>query len=145
MTRTMILGLLCGALGCSSGLRGGFDDTAAMFHDDLRWGRLPAAETTVDSAMREAFQQHHRAWGTVVHVMDLEVEAMRAQSSRGLARVRVVWTRGGDSTDVRESTVEETWETQAGAWRLRNETVVAGDPGVFGTPSASAATTHTGD
>ncbi len=123
---------------CNATNRQTFDETAAIFHDDLRWGRITPAEGIVAPSMRAAFNQHHQTWGVVVHVMDIEVESMRTSSSASSARLRVVWTRGTDSTDVRESLVEEAWESTDGAWKLRNEAVIAGDPGLFGTPTANA-------
>jgi hypothetical protein len=128
---------LCFVFGCISTNRATLDETAALFHDDLRWGRLPAAEASVDARLRAAFQQHHRPWGAAVRVVDLDVDAVRAAATTGALRVRVTWTAGGDSTDVRESLVEEQWESTDGNWRLRAEAVVAGDPGLF----ATAATT----
>lgn len=135
--RTLGLALLTLAA-CNATNRQTFDETAALFHDDLRWGRLAASEGSVAAGMRTAFNQHHQSWGVVVHVMDIEVESMRTSSSASSARLRVVWTRGTDSTDVRESVVEEAWESTDGAWRLRNEAVIAGDASLFGTPSANA-------
>ena len=122
-------------LGCATSMRQTLDETAAVFHDDLRWGRLPAAETAVDTDMRAAFQAHHRGWGVSVQVIDVEVESLRSSSERGTARLRVAWVHAGDSTDVKQSLVEEQWESRAGSWRLRGETVIAGDPGLFGTPA----------
>ncbi len=85
--------------------------------------------------MRAAFQAHHRGWGVSVQVIDVEVESLRSSSERGTARLRVAWVHAGDSTDVKQSLVEEQWESRAGSWRLRGETVIAGDPGLFGTPA----------
>ncbi len=121
----------CGAANTS---RQALNETTTVFHDDLRWGRLPSAEGSVDPRMRGAFTAHHRHWGTTVQVMDVEVEHLRVASSRAMARLRVVWTRGVDTTDVRESVVEENWESQGGTWLLRDESVIGGDPGLFGTP-----------
>lgn len=144
--RAAIALLLC--LGCISTNRATLDETAALFHDDLRWGRLPAAETAVDPRARAAFQQHRRAWGARVRVVDLDVDGVRAGATTGLLRIRVTWTSGGDSTDVRESLVEEAWESVGGNWRLRAEAVVAGDPALFGAPAtpppAPAATADAG-
>ncbi len=123
------------AAGCNTSMRQTLDETAAVFHDDLRWGRLPAAETAVDTEMRVAFQAHHRGWGQTVQVIDVEVESLRSNQNRGSARLRVAWVHAGDSTDVKQSLVEEQWESREGAWRLRGETVIAGDPGLFGTPT----------
>ena len=122
-------------VGCATSMRQTLDETAAVFHDDLRWGRLPAAETAVDTEMRAAFQAHHRGWGESVQVIDVEVESLRSTSNHGSARLRVSWVHAGDSTDVKQSLVEEQWESRAGTWRLRGETVIAGDPGLFVTPA----------
>lgn len=135
--RAVLALLLC--LGCISTNRATLDETAALFHDDLRWGRLPAAETAVDARARAAFQQHRRAWGSHVRVVDLDVDAVRAGRTTGALRIRVTWTPGGDSTDVRESLVEEAWESTDGNWRLRGEAVIAGDPGLFTAPPATQA------
>lgn len=124
---------------CSTTMRQSFDETAALFHDDLRWGRLPTAEGAVDPAIRAAFTQRHRPWGVTVHIMDVEVESMRANAAHGTIRLRVMWTRGTDSTEIRESVIEEAWETGGSGWRLRNEAIIAGDAGLFGTPTAAAA------
>ena len=132
--QTWVCALSVGCFGCATGTRQSLDEVAAIFHDDLRWGRLPAAEMAVDSSMRAAFQTHHRAWGASVQVIDVEIENLRSTALRGSARLRVSWVHAGDSTDVKQSLVEEQWESRAGAWQLRAETVIAGDPGLFGTP-----------
>ena len=137
MARLFLLAFVALAA-CSTTMRQSFDETAALFHDDLRWGRLPTAEGAVDPAIRTAFTQRHRPWGVTVHIMDVEVESMRANADRGTVRLRVMWTRGTDSTEIRESVIEEAWETAGSGWRLRNEAIIAGDAGLFGTPTAAA-------
>ncbi|MEZ4405001.1 MAG: hypothetical protein R3A52_00725 [Polyangiales bacterium] len=133
-----------GGSGCLSTNRQMLDEVATIFHDDLRWGRLMSAEGVVDGRMRRAFAEHHRGWGTAVHVIDVELEHFRQGSSRGIARLRVSWTRGFDATDLRESVVEEQWVNDQGNWRLRNESVIAGDAGLFGTPTGEGATPRQG-
>ena len=125
-------GWLAAVAGCNATTRQSFDETAALFHDDLRWGRMPAAELAVDAEMRAAFQAHHRTWGESVQVIDVEVDSVRSTTDHGSVRLRVSWVHAGDSTDVRQTVVEETWESRLGAWKLRGERVVGGDPGVFG-------------
>lgn len=137
--RLLVAAVLC--FGCIATNRVTLDETAALFHDDLRWGRIPAAETSVDARAREAFQQHHRGWGAQVRVVDLDVDAVRTASSTGMLRVRVTWVGGNDSTDVRESLVEEHWASTDGNWRLVRESVIAGDATLF--PEAPAATPGT--
>jgi len=137
MARILLLAFVALAA-CSTTMRQSFDETAALFHDDLRWGRLPTAEGAVDPAIRAAFTQRHRPWGVTVQIMDVEVESMRANADRGTVRLRVMWTRGTDSTEIRESVIEEAWETGAAGWRLRNEAIISGDASLFGTPTAAA-------
>lgn len=122
--------LLSLSLGCSGASRLTLDDVASLFHDDVRWGRLPAAQGAVAAAMQTEFVRHHRTWGSLVHIMDIEVEQMRATPATGTIRLRVVWTRGYDSTDVRESVVEERWAF-GGTWRIESESVIGGDAGLF--------------
>lgn len=126
--------------GCVSTDRRMLDETTTIFHDDLRWGRLLSAQGVVDGRMRRAFAEHHRGWGTDIHVVDVEPVHVSQSSDSGVARLRVSWTRGYDATDLRQSVVEERWECQQGTWRLRNESVVAGDEGLFGTPTREGAT-----
>ncbi|MBL8603650.1 MAG: hypothetical protein JNK72_17120 [Myxococcales bacterium] len=125
-------------LGCVSPTRPSFDETAALFHDDLRWGRLPAAEGSVDSSLREAFTQHHRNWGRRVNIVDLELDGARVNGTRGSARLQVSWVRGNDSTMIRETIVEEHWELRAAGWRLTDEAIVSGDTELFAALEANA-------
>lgn len=131
------LGLVLALHACSATTRQSFDEVATLFHDDLRWGRLPTAEGMVLPSIRRDFVQRHRAWGVTVHVMDVELESMRANTTQGTLRLRVSWTHGTDSTDIRESIVEEAWEVSGTDWRMRAESVISGDPGLFGTPATA--------
>ncbi|MEZ4392435.1 MAG: hypothetical protein R3A48_15210 [Polyangiales bacterium] len=137
--RSLLAALLC--LGCISTNRATLDETAALFHDDLRWGRIPVAEGAVEARAREAFQQHHRGWGREVRVVDLDVDSVRLASTTGSLRVRVTWVGGTNSTDVRESVVEERWVSTDGNWRLAHEAIIAGDETLF--PAAAPAATPT--
>lgn len=133
-TAILVLGLV---LGCISTNRATLDETAALFHDDLRWGRIPAAEGAVDARARAAFQQRHRGWGAAVRIMDMDLEGVRIGENQGVVRLRLTWTVA-DGTDVRESVIEENWESVGGNWRLREERVIGGDPAIFGAPPGPA-------
>jgi hypothetical protein len=110
-----------------------FDDQVAVFHDDLRWGRLPAAETSVDPRMREQFQRRHAAWGRTVQIVDLEIEGTRMQGLVATVRARFLWLRGQD-VETRETIVETRWRAGMGRdWILDDEQVVGGDPSLLAT------------
>lgn len=138
LSLSLTLGLLAAAGGCAT-QRQALDEAATFFHDDLRWGRLTVAETSVNAALRESFRAHHNHWGTAVRLMDMEIEGARSNGREGTLRVRVQWLRGSDSTDVRESVVEERWEGFGSTWRLMTETIIDGDPGLFVAPAAASA------
>jgi hypothetical protein len=121
-------------LGCAS-QRQALDEVALFFHDDLRWGRLPTAEGAVASDFREVFNQHHRGWGHGIQIQDMEVEQARGGLTEGVLRMRIHWLRGNDSTDLRETVVEEHWVASGTAWRLRAEAIIDGDPGLFVAPT----------
>ena len=38
---------------------------------------------------------------------------------------------------------EESWEAAGSSWRLRNEAIISGDAGLFGTPTTAATSTFT--
>ncbi len=129
-----MVGVALVAIGCSSASQQTLDDVASLFHDDVRWGRLPAAETVVTASLRTAFDHHHEGWGTRVRIMDMEVEGIRTALGTGTIRVQVQWTLGEDSTDLRQSLIEEDWVNQGGAWQLHGESVVVGDADIFTQP-----------
>lgn len=113
------------------------DQTVHLFHDDLRWDRMPMAETVVAPEARPGFQQRHRTWGSQIRIVDIEPVQVGTGGVRGVARVHVQWIGGEDSTEVRDSVVEERWDATYGRWMLRSERVVAGDPGLLATAAPS--------
>lgn len=131
-TLTAVLALLgCLGAGCIHTERRRLDEVVAFFHDDLRWNRMPAAEGAVDPRARAAFQRHHAGWGRAVTIMDMEMAHMQLRDGVGTVVTRISWTRGEDSTIVRDSVVEERWEHFEGDWHLRAERVISGDTGLF--------------
>lgn len=107
------------------------EDQVALFHDDLRWGRMPAAEQSVAASARALFARHHARWGREVQIVDLEVESSRIAGTTGTVRARFVWTRP-DEAEVRETVVETRWRAgMNGSWSMDDEQIVGGDPALF--------------
>ena len=103
------------------------DDQVALFHDDLRWGRMPAAESAVDSSIKERFTRMHAAWGRSVHIIDVDLEGTRVSGINGTVRAHYIWTRDSDVA-IRETVVETSWRAgMMGSWKCEDEHVVSGD------------------
>lgn len=108
------------------------DDTVALFHDDLRWGRYPAAEQAVAASYRARFARRAAAWARSVRIVDMELEAIRRAGLTGTVRARYTWTRP-DEIDTRETVIETHWrgDPGTGSWFCDGESVVGGDPALL--------------
>jgi hypothetical protein len=121
--------------GCSAINPFRLEDQVALFHDDLRWARIPAAESAVAAEGRAQFVRRHARWGREVQIMDLEPEPTRMTGLVGLARARVTWTRTAE-TDVRETVIETRWRAGGGTnWYIDDERIVGGDPTLLVSPA----------
>jgi hypothetical protein len=133
MRTTGLATVLALVVACAGANTFRLDDAAAMHSDDLRWGRLPAAEMSVSDALRPRFVREHAAWGRAVHIVDVELENTRSSGLTGIARTRYVWTRAND-IDTRETVVETHWRGRLdGGWICDDERVVWGDPALLAT------------
>lgn len=123
-------GVLASACGAANPFR--LDDQVALFTDDVRWGRMPAAETQLSSEMRVSFTRRHAAWGRALQVMDVEVDATRVSGLVGTVRTRYVWMRRND-VETRETMVESRWRATplSSNWVCEEERIVSGDPGLL--------------
>ena len=103
------------------------EDQIAVFHDDLRWGRLPAAEQQVAPAARPNFARRHAQWGRAVRIVDVEMEGTRVSGLIGVARAHYTWTRAQD-VSTRETVIETRWHAgMDGNWIIEDERVISGD------------------
>ncbi|MEI8254264.1 MAG: hypothetical protein WCJ30_01180 [Deltaproteobacteria bacterium] len=124
------VGALASACGAANPFR--LDDQVALFTDDVRWGRMPAAETQLSPALRATFARRHAAWGRALNVMDVEVDATRVSGLVGTVRTRYVWMRRNDM-ETRETIVESHWRATPlnSSWVCEDESIVSGDPGLL--------------
>ena len=116
------------------------DDQVALFHDDMRWGRMPAAIAQIVPSQRRDFERRHASWGRDVRIIDIELEAPRSDGLTGTARARYVWL-GPAEVATRETVVETRWRAGAGgSWICDDEQVVSGDPTLLRLPSVAPTT-----
>jgi hypothetical protein len=108
--------------------------TAQEFNNDSRLGHGELSLDRVAPEAREQYRSQHRAWGTNVRVVDVELVGMNAQSERdATAFVRVAWYRPEDE-ELRSTTVEQSWNDKPGGWQLVREHRVEGEMGLLGEP-----------
>lgn len=138
--------LLCMAAlgsGCAAANPFRLDDQVALFTDDLRWGRMPAAETALSPELRASFVRRHAAWGHFVQIMDVETDTTRVSGLVGLVRTRYTWMHRNDM-DTRETTIETRWRAGglSGNWVCDDEHVVSGDPALLANATPAPAAVH---
>lgn len=124
--------IVLAAQGCAAANPFRLTDQVALFTDDLRWGRMPAAESQLAAPMRASFSRRHAGWGRSLQIMDVEVDETRVSGLIGTVRTRYTWMRR-DEMDTRETVVETRWRATAmsGDWTCEDERIVAGDPSLL--------------
>ena len=107
---------------------------AQEFNLDSRLGNGELSLDRVAPESREQYRSQHRAWGTSVRVVDVELVGVKAQGDRDArAFVRVAWYRPEDE-ELRSTTVEQSWSDKPGGWQLVLEHRVEGEMGLLGEP-----------
>jgi hypothetical protein len=105
---------------------------AQEFNLDSRLGHGELSLERVAPEAREQYTNQHRAWGTNVRVVDVELVGMKAQGERDVtAFVRVAWYRPEDE-ELRSTTVEQCWTDKPAGWQLVREHRVEGEAGLLG-------------
>ncbi len=133
ITRLIALVVIAlGANACAAANPFRLGDQVALFTDDLRWGRLPAAETQIAPSLRAAFSRRHRSWGHALQIMDVEVDETRVNGLVGTVHTRYTWMLRNEM-DTRETVVETRWRAagMSGDWTCEDEHIVAGDPALL--------------
>jgi hypothetical protein len=140
-------GLLVGVLGASAlaacalpptGLQKA-QQTAQDFNQDSRFGRSDLALSRVDSAVRDQYADHHKAWGTSVRVADIEMAGMKPHGDGDVdVFVHVAWYRMSEQ-DLKQTTLKQHWHSKTDAWLLTAEERLEGDPGLLGEPIVTQA------
>jgi hypothetical protein len=106
---------------------------ASEFNQDARFGHTELSMEHVAPSAREAFAAGRRAWGTGLHVADLELQGMKAEGEHELdVFVRISWYRP-EEQELRSTTVKQVWRDEGG-WQLTAENRLDGDVGLLGEP-----------
>jgi hypothetical protein len=126
-----IVGTLAGCPAPPNSLARG-QQAAQEFNLDSRLGHRELSLDRVAPEGREQYRSQHRAWGTSVRVVDVELVGVKAQGERDMtAFVRVAWYRPEDE-ELRTTTVEQSWTDKPAGWLLVQEHRVEGEMGLLG-------------
>ena len=130
---------LAGCLGNSTPA-GRVQEAAQDLNTAARFGRMDIAMDRVGKELREEFAKHHAAWGGQVRVMEAEFAGLNMKDKENaVLYVQVTWQKLTES-DLRTTTLVQTWKDERGTWRLQKEERTSGDYGLLGesTPPSAA-------
>lgn len=117
-----------------------FSESAFTLNDYSRWGQVDKAVSHVSPKYMQRFAQRHAEWGESVSIADIDLLSMQLAEDHlsGTSEVRLSWY-DQNGVIVRSSTVTQKWETERGKFKLVDESVRRGDPGVFADPPQAQA------
>jgi len=108
--------------------------TAQEFNMDSRFGRSEVVLSRVDPDEREEYTAHHKAWGALVRVADIEMAGMKPHGDADVdIFVHVAWYRMNEQ-ELHQTTLKQHWHSKTDAWMLSSESRLDGDPGLIGEP-----------
>ncbi len=126
--------LLCACPMPTTGLAAA-QQQAQAFNLDARFGRNELVLEQIAPAERDEFQKRHAAWGTTIHVADLELVGMHAHKDGKDVdiMVQVAWYRP-EQQELHSTTLQQTWHSKTDGWELASEKRVSGEIGLLGEP-----------
>jgi hypothetical protein len=122
---------LLAALGCMTPTQRREDDLvhdARMWNDDFRWARWDIVGQSLTPQENALFQERKNLVGKDLVIADYEVTSVQfIQGSRAATvEVTLEWYKKSDPT-VRQATLKQRWEQQAGRWMMVKQRRVRGD------------------
>jgi len=108
-----------------------FSDAAYRVNDTARWGQLDLASEYVDASYKSRFLSRRREWGERISVAEVDVVFMNIdrEHDRATSEVNLSWLVDGIS--LYKSVITQTWKSERGQFRLLDEKLKKGDPGLF--------------
>lgn len=116
-----------------------FSDSAHRLNDATRWGEVDRATPHVSARYRAQFLARHSGWGESISIAEVEMAQLSLEEDKGHAISEVVlsWYDASGVT-IHKSSILQRWESEHGTYRLVDERLKSGHPGVFADASAKA-------
>ncbi|MBM4376376.1 MAG: hypothetical protein FJ095_14945 [Deltaproteobacteria bacterium] len=137
MRRLSLLAFALGSAGCMALPPSSMERLSQSAYDlntATRFGRMDIAAENVAVEAKSDFGRRHRAWGRELRIVDLELEGVQMLGSDS-AEVNLIvsWHRLDDAT-IHSSLVAQRWTQTSADWKLVEETIASGPPGLFPPP-----------
>jgi hypothetical protein len=122
---------LCACAALPQGPMERLNGAASDLNVATRFGRMDIAAGNVAADSRADFGRRHKAWGRDVRVLDVELEGVQILPDGGAeVDVTISWHRV-DETVIRTTAVAQRWVQDTNDWKLVDETIAGGSPGLF--------------
>jgi hypothetical protein len=109
-----------------------FQESVYTLNDAARWNQVDIASRTVSHKYKQNFQKRRQTWGESVNVAEVDVlyQALAPDKESAISEISLSWT---DATGVmlHKSYLTQTWANEHGNFKLVDEHIKKGDPGVF--------------
>lgn len=109
-----------------------FQESVYTLNDAARWGQVDIAARNVSPKYKPRFEERRQGWGESISIAEVELlyQALAADKESAVSEISVSWT---DATGVmlHKSFLTQTWANEHGNFKLVDERIKKGDPGVF--------------
>ena len=109
-----------------------FQESVYTLNDAARWNQVDIAARTVSPKYKVNFQKRRQSWGESVNVAEVDVlyQALAPDKESAISEISLSWT---DATGVmlHKSFLTQKWVNEHGSFKLVDERIKKGDPGVF--------------
>ena len=109
-----------------------FQESVYTLNDAARWGQVDIASRNVSPKYKPRFEERRQNWGESISIAEVELlyQALAADRESAVSEISVSWT---DATGVmlHKSFLTQTWANEHGNFKLVDERIKKGDPGVF--------------
>ncbi len=109
-----------------------FTESAYRLNDAARWGQVDVAAEEVSPNYRPRFLERRKYWGERVQIAEVETVYLHITPDKegAVSEISLSWTDAA-GVMLRKSFVTQRWASKRGNFKLVDEAVKKGDPGVF--------------
>ncbi|MEY4509080.1 MAG: hypothetical protein RLZZ450_1202 [Pseudomonadota bacterium] len=109
-----------------------FQESVYTLNDAARWGQVDIAAHNVSPKYKERFEERRQNWGESVSIAEVELlyQALAADKESAVSEISLSWT-DASGVMLHKSFLTQTWANEHGSFKLVDERIKKGDPGVF--------------
>jgi hypothetical protein len=109
-----------------------FQESVYTLNDAARWGQVDIAARNVSPKYKSLFEERRQNWGESISIAEVELlyQALAADKESAVSEISVSWT-DASGVMLHKSFLTQTWANEHGNFKLVDERIKKGDPGVF--------------